>query len=82
MRKALGLTNEVLWKLYREDLLTMQEIADRFGVTKQLVWHRLGKLGVDYHVSKLVRKCERCGNEFEICRGRVKRSGGKYCSMI
>ena len=81
-KRVLGLSGEELWRLYRTELLTMQAIADRFGCTKQAIQHRLKRLGVDYHVTKLVRKCKKCGGEFTANRAGIKGGTRTYCSSF
>ena len=71
-----------VWRLYREELLTMEEVGKRLGCSKQNIYHILRSRGEDYHVMFLVRKCKRCGGELTVNRGRLKRGGGVYCSVF
>ena len=66
---------------YCDGLMTMQEIADRIGCTKQAVWCRLRKMGVAYRGGPVDRKCKKCGEAFKAQRKRLKNGAAMYCSM-
>lgn len=68
-------------KWYCDDLLTMQEIADRVGCKKQAVMHRLNKMGVAYRGGPVPRKCKHCGETFSANRKRLKNGKSLYCSI-
>lgn len=45
-KPRLSLSDDELRRLYVDERLTMQEIGDRYGVTRQRVQQRLGEMGV------------------------------------
>lgn len=75
--------NEQIIAWYTVDLLTMQEIADRTGVTRQSVCARVRRMGalVAYRGGPVWRKCDNCG-ELYLARRKALRSGrARHCSM-
>jgi|GEM_PF-1856074 len=57
-------------KLYSEDMVSMIEIASRYGVTRMAVWKILKKCGVDTSkaAANVATKCEWCGEGFKLLR--------------
>ena len=45
-REARALTSVILRRLYTDKELSMQEIADVYGITRQAVYDRLKKFGI------------------------------------
>lgn len=79
-RKKSRLTPEQVETLYVVGLKTMQEIADKAGVSRQAVREILERRGVEYRGGKLERLCGRCGAVFQVPRYQVKGGGGIYCT--
>lgn len=78
----LNVETRVILGMYEVDLLTMQEIADRLGVTKQAIYHRLKKVGRSaFKATAIGRKCLKCGEPFVANRKRILAGRGKYCSV-
>jgi hypothetical protein len=78
----LSVETKVILGMYEVDLLTMQAIADRLGVTKQAIYHRLKKVGKsEFKATAIGRKCLKCGEPFVVNRKRILAGGGKYCSV-
>jgi hypothetical protein len=82
MRNRYSVATEVLVRHYSVELLTMQAIADRYGMSKQAVWHRLKKIArIEFKATHVPCICTACGESFTRNRARiVGRGGGKYCS--
>lgn len=77
-----AVSTDDLVRLYEVDLLTMQEIADRLGMTKQAVWHRLKKVaGSQFKALSVPRTCGHCVEPFTTNRKRIRQGVGKYCSI-
>ena len=67
---------------YEVELLTMQEIADLYGMSKQAVWHRLKKVaGSQFKALSVPRVCKHCGESFTTNRKRIRGGWGKFCSI-
>ena len=79
-RKRSKLTPERIETLYVVSLLTMQEIAERAGITRQAVREILDRRGVSYRGGQVERVCSRCGAAFQAARYQVQVVGGIYCS--
>jgi len=73
--------DKVIKDMYRWQHLTMQQIADHHGVTRQAVQKRLRSLGVkvkDGTHFKLV--CPECEGEFFVTRSEMRRRNPTFCS--
>lgn len=67
--------------LYTVKHLTMQEIADRIGMSKTAICKRFKKFGVRSNDGEWVRLlCDFCGKETRIRRCQWKKSIHHYCS--
>lgn len=79
-RKRSKLTPEQVETLYVVGLKTMQEIAQRAGITRQAVREILERRDVEYRGGTLGRVCERCGATFQAARYRVQKGEARFCS--
>lgn len=74
------LTKTNLEKWYLVDHLTMQQIADKVGCTRQNVHYSMRRLGVGSESGERFKaKCDVCGRDYEVTRARFKKSVGHYC---
>ena len=61
-----GVKPQDVVSLYTVDHLTMQEIADRFNVTRAAISKRIRKAGITTHAGTWVKaECSFCGSMFE-----------------
>lgn len=79
-RRRSRLTPKQTETLYVVGLLSMQEIAERAGITRQAVKEILDRQGIAYRGGKVERSCGRCGQAFEVARYRARDGEGVYCS--
>ena len=80
MTKA-TITKAELQQLYIHDHLPMQEIGNKFNVTRQRIWQLLGTYGIDKTTAERFDiPCSFCGKPFSITRKRFKLSQSHYCS--
>ena len=80
LRKS-KVAKEEIARLYVEGLLTMQQIGDMAGISKQAVRNILVYEGVDYRGGMVKRTCHYCHNEFEARRKDIKHGKANYCSL-
>jgi hypothetical protein len=73
-------SDEVVARLYCQELLTYQEIGDRFGVTRQAVASRIKAMGITYRGEPVDAVCLGCGQTYKAQRKRIKRRQTRYCS--
>lgn len=73
-------SDEVVARLYCQELLTYQEIGDRFGVTRQAVASRIKAMGIVYRGGPVETTCQGCGQKYLAQRKRIKRRQVRYCS--
>lgn len=69
-------------KLYTVDHLTMEQIGEICGVTRQAIWRRLKKAGIKAEDGEWLEfKCEVCKKTVKIrrCENRM-RKGARFCS--
>lgn len=70
----------IVW-MYVDQHMTMQEIGDVFGVTRQAVQKTLKMLGVSTHSGEWVKvACMVCGKAFEMQRAKRRRTSKPTCS--
>ncbi len=82
MRRHRFATDSVIARLYLDKHLTMKEIGEKFGVTRQAVWRRIHKADISVADALHVRvKCQRCGKILVRLRSRIKKGLYKYCSL-
>ena len=66
--------------LYLEQHLTMQQIANKFGVSKTAISNCLKNMGVSSKDGEWIKlKCDFCGGEIERTRARVKKAERHFC---
>ena len=57
----------------------MDEVAEKFGVTRQTIWSICKKNGIDPY-RPIKRICEYCEGEFETTRALIRKGHGLYCN--
>lgn len=81
-KKKLTISHEELIRLYTKEHLTGQEIADRYGVSRQSVHFRLRYLGIHaVEGGRVTLFCEFCGKKYWCHRKKFKTEGSSYCSQ-
>lgn len=77
-RGRLTISDDEFTALYSVELLSTGDIAKRYGVVRQTVWHRAKRLGLTTYKRKSQRiKCENCGEEYHHW---PSQGGKRYCS--
>lgn len=72
-------TDDDLTRMYSKEFLQTQEIAKRYGVTRQTVWYRAKRLGLRTAKRKTVAIiCPYCKEPFT---GYINSGRQKYCSL-
>ena len=80
--KLAWLTKEELEDLYLVKHLTLQEIADKFGVTRAGVLKAINRNGIDTATAARFNiTCRLCKTSFETTRKRWHSSLSNYCSQ-
>lgn len=68
--------------LYTKDHLTMQEIGDKIGMTRQGIYKRLKTMGVKAKQSTLISlSCPTCNRPFVVNRARYHQAKRHFCSQ-
>jgi hypothetical protein len=78
--KLSSVSNDDIARWYTVDLLSMQEIADRVGVTRAAVSYRINQMNLTYRGGAVDRKCTSCGEIYLAQRKRVKNGATQFCS--
>src|SRR3990167_447054 len=66
--------------LYTQKHLTLQQIGDQAGITKQAVLKRLKKAGITRRQGTFVKSaCAFCGGDLDVRRSRWKKNDQHYC---
>ncbi|MEM2946785.1 MAG: AsnC family protein [Candidatus Bathyarchaeia archaeon] len=67
--------------LYTVHHLTMEQIGEICGVTRQAIWRRLKKMGVKAEDGEWVKfKCEICGKDVKLRRCEFRYRSPRFCS--
>ena len=62
---------------------TMQQIGKHYGISRQAVWKRLKKAGIQTSgAGRKDVKCHVCGKQFQTHRSRWRESDNHYCDML
>jgi hypothetical protein len=80
LRKS-KITPDEVKTLYVVELMTMQEIAERAGVSKQAIKLILDRTGIEYRGGKIDKQCLFCKETFKAVRSYHKQGRGNYCSQ-
>ncbi len=69
-------------KKYLNDHLTLEQIGEELGVSRQAVHYYVKKFGVDVtNAESFDTTCNACGKKFRIYRKRYTRSINNFCSQ-
>ncbi len=75
------INKELLEKMYLVEHLTMAQIGERLGCTRQNVYHHLRRFKVDCtSAERFVVTCDVCGKDYSTTRGRYKSTVRHFCS--
>lgn len=81
MTKHIPISKEVLIDLYLNQHLTLQEIADKYHITRQCIYKKIKNFQINTTTAeKFNAKCGYCNKDFIIQRKRYKRNIICYCS--
>lgn len=75
-------SDKIIRNLYLEKKLSLRQIGNKYGVTRQAVHQWIKKLGIKaIHTAKVPVICKKCGKDFGVNRYRWRLRKSFYCSV-
>lgn len=66
---------------YENNLIPMQKLAERYGVTRQTIFFILKKYGIDTKKQRIPVSCTTCGNELLRTKAEIRNKKNHFCNM-